>query len=130
VVAGFEVSISGRFSPVHRGYPKKFLKGNVDEPTIDALANIAVIGPEINIRISAKDPMKYLDKYQITDAKLRQQFIEQSRTDFSIPGYGGFLRQRAQSLAEAANRMLVDLSEGLPGSSRPGSNASGEVGGV
>ena len=33
-----------------------YLEGKVDESLIDALANIAVIGPEINIRISAKDP--------------------------------------------------------------------------
>jgi hypothetical protein len=107
----------------HHIYPKKFLKGHVNEALIDALANIAVIGPEINIRISAKDPMKYLDKYKITDAKLQQQFIEQSRADFSIDRYGGFLRQRAHSLAAAANGVLLDLSEGLTPAARPRPNA-------
>ena len=111
----------------HHIYPKKFLKGHVDEATIDALANIAVIGPEINIRISAKDPMKYLDKYQITDEKLRQKFIEQPRTDFLITGYSAFLRQRAQSLAAAGNRVLLELSEGLPEISRPGLNSGAEA---
>jgi len=120
--------VLAQFKPQwHHIYPKKFLKGHVDEATIDALANIAVIGPEINIRISAKDPMKYLDKYQITDAKLQQQFIEQPRTDFSISGYGTFLVQRSQSLASAGNRMLVQLSEGLPDASQPGSNNTAEA---
>ena len=120
--------VLAQFKPQwHHIYPKKFLKGHVDEATIDALANIAVIGPEINIRISAKDPMKYLDKYQITDAKLLQQFIEQPRTDFSINRYGTFLGQRSQSLASAGNQMLVQLSDGLPDASRPGSNNTAEA---
>jgi hypothetical protein len=120
--------VLAQFKPQwHHIYPKKFLKGHVDEATIDALANIAVIGPEINIRISAKDPMKYLDKYQITDAKLQQQFIEQPRTAFSISGYDAFLGQRSQSLASTGNRMLVQLSEGLPDASRPGSNNTAEA---
>ncbi len=112
--------VLAQFKPQwHHIYPKKFLKGQVDDSTIDALANIAVIGPEINIRISAKDPMKYLDKYQITDAKLQQQYIEQPRTDFSIASYGNFLRRRSKSLAAAANRLLLELSEGLADGSRP-----------
>jgi hypothetical protein len=120
--------VLAQFKPQwHHIYPKKFLKGHVDEATIDALANIAVIGPEINIRISAKDPMKYLDKYQITDEKLLQQFIEQSRADFLIAEYSAFLRRRAQSLAAAGNRMLRELSEGLPDVSRPGANTGPEA---
>lgn len=112
--------VLAQFKPQwHHIYPKKFLKGQVDDSTIDALANIAVIGPEINIRISAKDPMKYLDKYQITDAKLQQQYIEQPRADFSISSYGNFLRRRSKSLAAAGNRLLLELSEGLADGSRP-----------
>jgi hypothetical protein len=37
--------VLAQFEPQwHHIYPKKFLKGHVDEATIDALANIAVIG--------------------------------------------------------------------------------------
>ena len=71
--------------------------------------------------------MKYLDKYQITDTKLLQQFIEQPRTDFSINRYGTFLGERSQSLASAGNQMLVQLSDGLPDASRPGSNNTAEA---
>jgi len=120
--------VLSQFKPQwHHIYPKKFLKGKVDYPTIDALANIAVIGPEINIRISAKDPMKYLDKYQITQAKLRQQFIDQDRADFGVEGYSAFLRRRAEVLSAEANKTLLELSEGLSDGSRPTVGAAGEV---
>lgn len=75
---GFEgASLLSDFRPQwHHIFPKKYLDGKVDEPLIDALANIAVIGPEINIRISAKDPLSYIAKYRITRDKLAQQFVE------------------------------------------------------
>jgi hypothetical protein len=50
-----------------------------------------------------------------------------STADFLITGYGAFLRQRAQLLAAAGNRMLGELSEGLPDVSRPGSNSGPEA---
>ena len=70
---GFEgVSLLADFRPQwHHIFPKKYLNGKVEEDLVDALANIAVIGPEINIRISAKDPMSYIAKHKITDAKPR-----------------------------------------------------------
>lgn len=110
-----------RFWPQwHHIYPRKFLEGKVlDDATIDSLANIAVIGENINIRISKQDPMKYLDKYNITDAKLLQQFIELKRTDLSISNYPAFLDARSKRLAEEANRFLEALSEGLPAETRP-----------
>ena len=51
---GFEgMEVLADFRPQwHHIFPKKYLEGNVNEG-LDALANIAVIGPEINIRISA-----------------------------------------------------------------------------
>jgi hypothetical protein len=112
--------VLSQFKPQwHHIYPKKFLQGSVDDATIDALANIAVIGPEINIRISARDPMKYLDKYQITDAKLRQQYIYQPRANFTVEAYPKFLASRARVLADAANKMLLQLSDGLSEGARP-----------
>jgi hypothetical protein len=39
------------------GFPRKFLAGKVESSSIETLANIVVIGPGINIRISAQDPM-------------------------------------------------------------------------
>jgi hypothetical protein len=131
---GFQgADVLSAFKPQwHHIYPKKFLKGQVDETLIDTLANIAVIGPEINIRISSRDPLKYLEKYNITNVKLKQQFISQPREQFSISRFPTFLKERSASLARAANTMLLDLSEGLPAGCRPDAAliAQGEVSGV
>lgn len=107
----------------HHIFPKKFLANasGIEDTAIEALANIAVIGPAINIRISNKDPMKYLDKYQISDAKLRQQFVEWDRTEFRVERFNDFLKARARQLAEIANEYLLQLSEGLPDPVRPSS---------
>jgi hypothetical protein len=118
---GFQgAELLAKFRPQwHHIYPKKVLKDRVDETAIDAPANIAVIGPEINIRISAKDPMKYLEKYKIGDDKLREQFIGCARGELSIERFNGFIADRASKLAAAANAMLLNLSRDLPNEYRP-----------
>ena len=109
---GFEgAALLADFRPQwHHIFPKKYLTGKVDEPLIDALANIAVIGPEINIRISAKDPMSYIAKYKIAEAKLVQQFIDPASLSISHDGYEHWLRGRAHHLAEAGNEFLGELA--------------------
>jgi hypothetical protein len=74
---GFEgVELLADYRPQwHHTFPQKYLEGKVPDDKVDALANIAVIGPSINIRISAKSPMSYIEKYGITKEKLSQQFI-------------------------------------------------------
>jgi hypothetical protein len=60
----------------HHIFPAKYLEGQVESGLVDALANIAVIGPAINIRISAKAPLDYVTRYRISPERLQQQFIE------------------------------------------------------
>lgn len=103
----------------HHVYPQKFLRGKVEPEKIDSLANIAVIGPNINIRISSQDPMKYLDKYSISNDKLDQQFVNWKRADFTIEKFGDFVETRAGRLAKEANRFLLSLSNRLPEDCRP-----------
>jgi hypothetical protein len=93
----------------HHIFPKKFLGERYDDSEINALANIAVIGPTINIRISAKNPMEYLHKYKITADKLTQQFITSDLGTTSIEQYPGFLKDRAEVLAAEANKYLGAL---------------------
>jgi hypothetical protein len=76
---------------------------------IDALANIAIIGPAINIRISKQDPMSYIPKYKITKDKLMQQFISANIASTTIDEYPSWLRKRAESLARTANEFLEEL---------------------
>ncbi len=103
----------------HHIYPQKFLGKKVEAEKIDSLANIAVIGPNINIRISNQDPMKYLDRYSISDEKLRQQFVDWNRAQFAVDRYGEFLNARASQLAIACNEFLLRLAKSLPESYRP-----------
>jgi hypothetical protein len=81
---------------------------------IDALGNIAVIGPEINIRISAKDPMSYIAKYKITPQKLAQQFVDPATLSLSHEGYEAWVRNRAMRLAEVGNEFLAELGPSQP----------------
>jgi hypothetical protein len=105
LVAGFEPQY-------HHVFPRKFLTGKVEPAEIEALANIAVIGPAINIRISAQNPMNYVTKYEISAAKLKQQFIENLETT-SVEHFPVWLNKRAHELAKAANSFLEELRGGL-----------------
>lgn len=94
----------------HHIFPKKFLEGKYDDEQINALANIAVIGPGINLRISAKNPMDYLDRYRISDEKLSQQFVPVERAKLSLENYPQFLGERAKVLSGQANIYLESLN--------------------
>ena len=76
---------------------------------INALANIAVIGPTINIRISSKNPMDYLDRYKISSERLEEQFVPSDRLQFGEANYPQFLASRAKTLAAKANEYLGAL---------------------
>ena len=95
----------------HHIFPKKFLGDQYDEPEVNALANIAVIGPTINIRISAKNPMEYLKKYNITGEKLKQQFITPDLNTIPADKFMEFTKDRAQVLATEANRYLSAMRD-------------------
>lgn len=108
---GFDgVAILSNFQPQwHHIFPKEYLKGNVPADLIDHLANIAVIGSSINIRISNKAPLSYITKYNITKEKLEQQFINDDFIDIKFPEYETWLNKRAEKLAEKANEYLKEL---------------------
>lgn len=113
---GFDgINVLSDFKPQwHHIFPKKYLEGKVvDDSLIDALANIAVIGPSINIRISANDPMSYVMKYKITTEKLAQQYIDSRLTSISTAEYPKWLDLRAGKLAEEGNAFLAQISKDL-----------------
>lgn len=112
---GFEgIDLLSDYRPQwHHIFPRKHLEGKVDVPLIDALANIAVIGPAINIRISAKDPMNYITKYKITPDRLAQQFIEAEIVNIAPLQYESWLRERAQRLAKEGNELLAEFKGDL-----------------
>jgi len=113
---GFEgVELLADFRPQwHHIFPNKFLEAaGVSNDSINALANIAVIGPAINIRISAQNPMNYIGRYKITPEKLEQQFITPAIQETDVNAYETWLLQRAEKLAEAGNAFLSALGNGL-----------------
>ena len=93
----------------HHVFPKKFLEGQTDASLIDALANIAIIGPAINIRISKQNPMNYIPKYKISAEKLRQQFISGQITNTVVKQFSDWVRARADELASVGNAFLEEL---------------------
>lgn len=122
---GFEgAEVLTPFDPQwHHIFPKKLLEKlypDGEEDKINALANIAVIGPKINIRISAKQPMDYIGRYQITKEKLAQQYVEDGIEimDATRASYERWLTERAQKLAKAGNAYLENLRKNL-GSTNP-----------
>jgi hypothetical protein len=112
---GFEgAQVLADFRPQwHHIVPTKYLEGRASGALIDALANIAVIGPAINIRISAKAPLDYVTRYHITAEKLEQQLINPDFTAVPVAGFEGWLTERAGRLAAAGNAFLASLRKGL-----------------
>jgi hypothetical protein len=66
---------------------------------VEALANIAIIGAGVNIRISDKDPPAYFAKYGIGKDKREQQFITGEVEAMSRENFPKWLNARAQTLA-------------------------------
>lgn len=112
---GFEGSelLAGFQPQFHHVFPKKFLEGEVDPTLIDALANIAIIGPAINIRISKQDPMAYIPKYKITSQKLQQQYISGKIMSTTVKQYPKWVASRAEELAKEGNGFLEELRGSL-----------------
>lgn len=112
---GFEgAEVLAEFRPQwHHIFPKKYMEGHANGGLIDSLANIAVIGPSTNIRISARSPMDYVHRYQISPAKLEQQYIDPAFAVVSADHFEDWLTHRASVLADAANSFLQSLTEGL-----------------
>ncbi len=112
---GFEgVEAMAGFRPQwHHIFPKKYLEGKRVNEFTDALANIAVIGPKINIRISDKSPLDYVRKYKISDQKLCQQFIDPGFVNVPSNEYENWVYQRATQLAKQANAFLGELKARL-----------------
>ncbi|WP_170162443.1 DUF262 domain-containing protein [Methylocystis hirsuta] len=98
--------LSGFTPQFHHIFPKAFIDGAHPEDLVNALANIALIGPAINIRISKQNPMDYVGRYQISDKKLEQQYIATDLATTALPDFPQWVQRRAQGLANAANDYL------------------------
>jgi hypothetical protein len=93
----------------HHVFPRKFLKGAVDDVLVEALANIAIIGGATNLKISSRNPLDYFDKYGIGPEKREQQFVHGLVTSMTPDNFPGWLQERAEKLATASNLLLAEL---------------------
>jgi hypothetical protein len=129
--SGYRIAFQGNelvsgFSPqFHHIFPRGFLtdkaigkpQAGVSADQIEALANIAIIGAGVNIRISDKEPLAYFARYGIDEQKRAQQFIEGPVESMTVENYPAWLMARAQLLAKVANIFLGELrgaGEGTP----------------
>jgi hypothetical protein len=112
---GFDsVGILSGFAPqFHHIFPKAFIGDAHPEELVNALANIALIGPAINIRISKKNPMDYVGRYAIPSEKLRQQDIDGDLAETPLSEFPSWLGRRADTLAAATNEYLGGLKGDL-----------------
>ena len=101
--------LSGFTPQFHHIFPRAFIGKNHPDELTNALANIALIGPTINIRISKRDPMDYVGRYKITADKLKQQYIEADLERTPLEDFPTWLTRRADALAAAANDYLNEL---------------------
>ena len=92
------------------------MNGEVDDGLIDTLANITVIGSETN-RISVSIPMSCIAIDNITNEKLKQQFVDPSTLSISHEVDENWLRQRAHRLANVGNEFLAEFEPDEPGES-------------
>ncbi len=117
IVAGFQPQW-------HHIYPRSVLrrKGKRDDE-IHALANITVLNERTNVsKLADKGPWDYIQRYKISQEALEKHLIparfaevvgtDRLKEQWDVQNYDDFLLERAQLLAEEANKFLERLKRG------------------
>jgi hypothetical protein len=94
----------------HHIFPRKILKDKYDESRIDSIANIAVLNEKANRSFSGKPPARYLEEHRVQAERLEEQGVPPRET-LALEAYEGFLKQRAQQIAQLANKFMRRLAE-------------------
>lgn len=101
--------VSGFEPQFHHVFPRKFLKGVSEESLVEALSNIAIIGANTNLKISAKNPLDYFEKYGIGADRRKQQYIEGDVENMTPANFPDWLRRRAGLFAQEIDRFMNEL---------------------
>jgi len=114
--------IASGFEPHwHHIYSRSVLKREgIPDDEINCLANITVLNRRPNIRLGHMLPSQYIQRFQISEEDLRRHLIpdafakvannpELLEKQWSLERYTEFLFERANLLAEEANRFLEEL---------------------
>jgi len=94
----------------HHIFPQKLLKqAGYEKAEINEIANMAFIAGRTNRKISAKNPVEYLEGIVASQGEetLKAQFVPMDRELWKIENYRAFLEARRQLIAEAINKILV-----------------------
>lgn len=95
----------------HHIFPKAYVRGKPGAEEVNSVANIALVPADLNLRIGAKAPSKYLSKYarenDAWDRTLRSHMIKgRTRTAMEEDDFSRFLRERAKLLSELAQASI------------------------
>lgn len=117
--------VSAGFEPQwHHIFPRSKLKAiGVPDEEMHALANMTVLNERTNVsRLSGKQPSDYIKKFNITAEQLQSHLIpdtflqaldsdETLRSQWNGQRFTDFLIERAQLIAQEANRFLRELEQ-------------------
>lgn len=117
--------VSAGFEPQwHHIFPRNKLKAiGVPDEEMHALANMTVLNERTNVsRLSGKQPSDYIKKFNITIEQLQSHLIpdtflqtldsdETLRSQWNGQRFTDFLIERAQLIAQEANRFLRELEQ-------------------
>lgn len=94
----------------HHVFPRKLLKGVVDESLVDAAANIVILNERANRSFSAKPPAQYLKEHGVGNERLDEQAVPGGEL-LEVNRFEDFLMERAKRLAERATSYLQGLQQ-------------------
>ena len=99
---------------LHHIFPKSLLyKAEYETSDVNSLANFTFLTKETNLKVSNKDPSKYLAAYAQKDpALLESHWIPTDPQLWQVNRYQDFLSARRQLLAAAANEFIETLLRG------------------
>ncbi len=104
----------------HHIFPQSILYGRGgfdgntprDRNVVNEMANIAFLTQEANLKISAKDPARYLSTVQESyPGALQAQVVPENAALWDLERFQDFLRERRERLAAAINRFMDTLVE-------------------
>lgn len=108
-----QAEAKGQYEPEwHHIFPRKWLKDNVndiDQKSIDSVANMAVISGDANRKIAAKSPKEYIAELNIAARGVLEQQAIPDPTFVAPEQYLDWLRTRAERLAQESNKYLAEL---------------------
>jgi hypothetical protein len=94
----------------HHFFPRKVLKGKVDDDLTDSIANIVVLNEKANRSFSGKPPQKYLEEHKVSRHRLDEQAIPADEY-LVLERFEEFLKLRAETLAGKATSFLKGLAQ-------------------